>query len=109
MNTPYRFKSRDTGDVVMLHHTGKRVLEILGKDPSGPGIILADQIPAAAAALHAAIEQEEAEQKRQKEEAQAKGDPPPEFEVVSLRMRCAPLFEMMERCRQAGVEIVWGV
>lgn len=109
MTTPYRFKSRDTGDVVMLHHTGKRVLEIIGKDPSGPGIILPDQIPGAAAALHAAIEQEEADQKRQKEEAQAKGELPPEFEVVSLRMRCQPMFEMMERCRQAGVEIVWGV
>ncbi|HMN93434.1 MAG TPA: DUF1840 domain-containing protein [Hydrogenophaga sp.] len=106
---PYRFKSRDTGDVVMLHHTGKRVLQILGKDPDAPGIILAEQMPAAVAALQDAILQEEAEQQRQKEEAQAKGELPPEFEVVSLRMRCAPLFEMMERCQKAGVEIVWGV
>lgn len=106
---PYRFKSRDTGDVVMLHHTGKRVLQILGKNPDAPGIILAEQMPAAVAALQNAILQEEAEQQRLKEEAQAKGEPPPEFEVVSLRMRCAPLFEMMERCRKAGVEIVWGV
>jgi hypothetical protein len=106
---PYRFKSRDTGDVVMLHHTGKRVLQILGKDPDAPGIILVEQMPAAAQALQRAIEQEEADQRRQREEAQAKGEPPPEFEVVSLRMRCAPLFEMMERCQKAGVEIVWGV
>ena len=106
---PYRFKSRDTGDVVMLHHTGKRVLQILGKDPDAPGIILVEQMPAAAQTLQRAIEQEEADQRRQREEAQAKGEPPPEFEVVSLRMRCAPLFEMMERCQKAGVEIVWGV
>ncbi|MEZ5646465.1 MAG: DUF1840 domain-containing protein [Burkholderiaceae bacterium] len=107
--SPYRFKSRDTGDVVMLHHTGKRVLQIIGKDPDAPGVILPDQIPAAVAALHAAIDKEEADQKSQKEEAKADGDPPPEFEVVSLRMRCAPLFEMMQRCEKAGVEIVWGV
>jgi len=106
---PYRFKSRDTGDVVMLHHTGKRVLQILGKDPDAPGVILAEQMPAAVVALQSAIVQEEAEQQRLKEEAQAKGEPPPQFEVVSLRMRCAPLFEMMERCQKAGVEIVWGI
>lgn len=107
--TPYRFKSRDTGDVVMLHHTGKQVLEILGKDPSGPGIILPEQMDSAVAALRDAIDREEAEQQRLKDEAVAKGELPPEFEVVSLRMRCAPFFEMMQRCQQAGVEIVWGV
>jgi len=106
---PYRFKSRDTGDVVMLHHTGKRVLQVIGKDPDGPGVILVEQMPTAVAALHAAIEQEEAEQARLKAEAQARGEIPPEFEVVSLRMRCGPLFEMFERCQKAGVEIVWGV
>ena len=107
--SPYRFKSRDTGDVVMLHHTGQRVLQILGKDPDAPGVILVEQMPAAVAALKAAIAQEEAEQQRQKDEARATGEPPPVFEVVSLRMRCAPLFEMIERCQKAGVEIVWGV
>jgi len=106
---PYRFKSRDTGDVVMLHHTGKRVLQAIGKDPDGPGVILVEQMPAAVAALRAAIEHEEAEQKRLKEEARVNGEPAPVFEVVSLRMRCAPLFEMIERCQKAGVEIVWGV
>ena len=34
----YRFKSRETGDLVMLQPTGKRILDILGKDPDAPGI-----------------------------------------------------------------------
>ncbi|MDO9603908.1 DUF1840 domain-containing protein [Hydrogenophaga sp.] len=105
----YRFKSRETGDLVMLEPTGQRVLDILGKDPSGPGIILPEQMSAAVQALRDAVEQEEAEQKRLKEEAEANGELPPEFDAVSLRLRSAPFIEMLQRCEQAGVEIVWGV
>ncbi|MDP2418163.1 MAG: DUF1840 domain-containing protein [Hydrogenophaga sp.] len=105
----YRFKSRETGDLVMLEPTGQRVLDILGKDPSGPGIILPEQMSAAVLALRDAAAHEDAEQKRLKEEAEANGDLPPEFDVVSLRLRCAPFIEMLQRCEQAGVEIVWGV
>lgn len=105
----YRFKSRETGDLVMLEPTGQRVLEILGKDPSGPGIILPGQMVAAVQALHAAAAHEEQEHQRLKEEAQADGELPPELETVSLRMRCAPFIEMLQRCEQAGVEVVWGV
>jgi hypothetical protein len=64
---------------------------------------------AAVQALRDAVVQEEAEQKRLKEEAEAQGEVLPEFDVVSLRLRCAPFIEMLQRCEQAGVEIVWGV
>jgi hypothetical protein len=105
----YRFKSRETGDLVMLSQHGKHLLELLGKDPSAPGILLPADMPAAADTLRAAAAAEEAEQKRLIAEAEAKGEPPPAFDVVSLRMRVAPFIEMMQRCQQAGVEIVWGV
>jgi Domain of unknown function (DUF1840) len=105
----YRFKSRETGDLVMLQPSGKRILEILGKDPVGSGIILPAEMPGAVDALRAAATAEEASHQRMKEEAQANGEPEPQFETVSLRMRIAPFIEMMQRCQQAGVEIVWGV
>lgn len=105
----YRFKSRETGDLVMLEPHGKRILEIIGKDPSAAGVILPQQMPAAEQALHDAVVLEEADQQRQREEAQAKGDPPPEFDSVSLRLRSTPFIEMMQRCEKAGVEVVWGV
>ncbi len=105
----FRFKSRDTGDLVMLPHVGQRVLEILGKDPGGPGIILPEQMAGAVAALRAAIAAEEAEQQRLREEAAARGEPPPSFESVSLRMRCKPFIDMLQHCERAEVEIVWGV
>jgi hypothetical protein len=105
----YRFKSRETGDLVMLKHHGQRILEVIGKDPSGPGIIEPAQMAAAVQSLRAAASAEEAEQQRLKAEAAARGEVEPEFDQVSLRMRSAPFVEMLQRCEAAKVEVVWGV
>ncbi|MCU0942003.1 MAG: DUF1840 domain-containing protein [Hydrogenophaga sp.] len=105
----YRFKSRETGDLVMLRPHGKRMLEILGKDPEAPGVLMPGDIPRAVDAIRAAVLAEEAEQKRLREEAEAKGEPPPMFETVSLRMRSTPFIEMLQRCEKEKVEVVWGV
>jgi Domain of unknown function (DUF1840) len=105
----YRFKSRETGDLVMLQPSGKRILEILGKDPDASGIIQPAEMPVAVESLRAAATAEEADHQRMKQEALANGDPEPQFESVSLRMRMAPFIEMIQRCQKAGVEIVWGV
>jgi hypothetical protein len=105
----YRFKSRETGDLVMLQPDGEHILEIIGKDPSGAGVILPQQMPAAVQALRDAVVLEEATQKRLREEAQAQGEPPPEFPKVSLRLRSVPFIEMLQRCEKAQVEVVWGV
>lgn len=107
--TVYRFKSRETGDLVMLRPHGKRLLEILGKDADVPGVLLPDDIPRAIEAIRAAVVAEEAEQKRRAEEAEGNGEAAPEADTVSLRMRSAPFIEMLERCRKAGVEVTWGV
>jgi Domain of unknown function (DUF1840) len=105
----YRFKSRETGDLVMLQPSGRRILDILGKDPDGSGILLATEMPGAIEALRAAASAEEADHQRIKREAAANGEPEPQFESVSLRMRAAPLIEMMQHCHRANVDIVWGV
>ena len=105
----YRFKSRETGDLVMLQPHGKRILEIIGKDPGAAGVILPQQMPAAEQALRDAVVLEEADQQRQRAEALAKGNPPPEFDSISLRLRSTPFIEMMQRCEKVGVEMVWGV
>lgn len=106
----YRFKSRATGDMVMLDQTARQVLDILGKDTQGPGILLPEQMPAAVAALQAAVQQAEADRAHQVQEAEAKGERVPEPESsVSLRMRVAPLIEMIRRSEAEKAEIVWGV
>ena len=104
----YRFKSRETGDLVMLQPHGQRILEILGKDIQS-GIIQPAEMPTAVDAIKAAVLAEEAEQKRLREQAQAQGEVPPDFDSVSLRLRSTPFVEMLQRCAQAQVEIVWGV
>lgn len=107
----YRFKSRETGDLVMLKPQGERLLQILGKDPSGPGVLLPADMPRAIEAIRAAVQAEEAERQRQIDEAQARGEAAPqgEGEGVSLRMRSTPFIEMLQRAQQANVEVVWGV
>jgi len=105
----YKFKSKAAGDLIMLEPNGRRVLEIIGKDPAPKGIILPEAMPAAIEALEGAIAREEAEQKAQVEEAKAQGQVPPRFDGVSLRQRAVPLIDMLKRCSAAGKEIVWGV
>lgn len=105
----YKFKSKATGDLVMLEPNGRRVLEVIGKDPGPQGIILPDQMDAAIAALEQAVRDEEAARQRATEEAARRGEPAPRFEEVSLRQRALPFVEMLRRCRKAGKEMVWGV
>jgi hypothetical protein len=96
----YKFKSKDYGDVIMLEPNGRRVLEIIGKDAGPKGIILPEQMPAAIAALHTAIESEEL---AEKEAGGAQGDGP------GLRQRALPFIELLQRNHRAGHEVVWGV
>ncbi|MBA2965333.1 MULTISPECIES: DUF1840 domain-containing protein [Ramlibacter] len=105
----YKFKSKAAGDLIMLEPNGRRVLEIIGKDPGPQGIIEPDQMPAAVAALEQAIVQEEADQQAAIDEAKANGQVPPTFHDVSLRQRAVPFLDMLRRCQAAGKEIVWGV
>jgi len=96
----YKFKSREAGDVIMLEANGRQVLEIIGKDAGAKGIILPEQMPAAIAALEAAIAQE----KSANEEA-GKLHP----DGVGLHQRALPFIQMLRANHKAGQEVVWGV
>lgn len=106
----YKFKSKTTGDVIMLQPNGQRVLEIIGKaTPDGKGIIPPAQMAAAIHALEAAIAQEDTDQKAAIADALERGETPPRFEAISLRQRALPFMEMLRRCEKAGTDVVWGV
>ena len=94
----YKFKSKDTGDLIMLEVNGRRVLEIIGQDAGPKGIILPEQMPAAIRALQPAMAQEEADEK-------AEGP----IDGLSLRQRATPFVEMLEHNYQSGNQVVWGV
>ena len=106
----YKFKSKAAADLIMLQPNGQRVLQIIGKgDTQTKGILLPAQMPAAIAALEAAIAREEAELKAAAEQAAARGEELPRTDAVSLRQRVVPFLGMLRRCQQANKEIVWGV
>lgn len=105
----YKFKSKVTGDVIMLEPNGRRVLQIIGKDTVGKGIVLPEQMPAALQALEHAIVEEEAAAKAARELAIEQGEDPPAAQGVSLRQRALPFMDMLRRCHRSDEAIVWGV
>jgi len=105
----YKFKSKAAGDLIMLEPNGRRVLEIIGKDPGPQGIIQPAEMPGAIQKLEDAVTREEAEHKAAVEDAKAKGQVPPGSDAVSLRQRAVPFIDMLKRCSKEGKEIVWGV
>lgn len=110
----YKFKSKSTGDLIMLQPNGRRVLQIIGKDPSASGagesgIILPEQMPAAIAALEVAIAQEEVNKAAAIAAALEAHEPAPHFEEISLRLRATPFIDMLRECAQDGNAVVWGV
>ncbi len=95
----YKFKSAATGDLIMLGAHGDQLLKLLGREPAPRGIIEVADMPAASAALLAAITQDET---------------PPEPDeaaqpAVGLRQRLWPMIEMLRRAHEADAAVVWGV
>jgi hypothetical protein len=104
----YKFKSKATGDVIMLGANGDQVMRIIGKEPAAQGIIAVADMPAAIAALQAAVVQSEAKHEPA-DDASAPAGTTPGADRVSLRQRVWPLVEMLKRAHGAGEPVVWGV
>lgn len=108
----YKFKSRVTGDLIMLEPNGRQMLKILGRTDEAAwtqGILEPVDMPAAIAALEAAIVADEQRRKEAEEKALEEGLALPASEGISLRQRATPFIAMIQRCLEADKEIVWGV
>ncbi|MBU0587257.1 MAG: DUF1840 domain-containing protein [Gammaproteobacteria bacterium] len=106
----YKFKSKATGDLIMLQPNGKSILEIIGKDATAAsGIIQPPQMAAAIAALEAAVAREELARQNLLAEAKASGGDSPRLETISLRQRAQPFIDMLKRSLKEDKDIVWGV
>jgi hypothetical protein len=104
----YKFKSKSSGDVIMLGPTGDQVLRVLGREPAPKGIFEAAALPRAMRSLEAAIVAEEAARAQAEREAAAEGRALAPRDI-GLRQRVWPLVEMMKRAHAAEHDIVWGV
>jgi len=92
----YKFKSKATGDLIMLEPDAKRLLKTMGREDQVKGIFLVDQLAQAMAQLERAIKDEE---------AQGNLDP----KKVPLRNRSQPMLKMLKTCLDKSADVVWGV
>ena len=115
----YKFKSKATGDLIMLGPHGDQVLRLIGREPAAQGIIEPAAMAAALTALQDAVAAESAQA------AAAAGDDtgtnpdstpgtnpdtlPDPARAVALRQRVWPMVEMLRRAQAAGAAVVWGV
>ncbi len=104
----YKFKSKATGDLIMLGPQGDALLRLLGREPAATGIVEVQDMPAAMAALQAAVAAaESAPVAGGSAPAAEPGDDP--AAQVGLRQRVWPMVEMLRRAHDAQQPIVWGV
>lgn len=100
----YTFKSKATGNLIMMGAIGDSILRIIGKAPSDKGIVQVSELPAAIVAIQSAIRLAESEP--EPSAAQAIDS---ESDEVTLRQRAWPLLEMMRAAHASGDAITWGV
>ena len=106
----YKFKTRNAGDVIMLEPHGRRLLEIIGKEPGAKGIVVPEDMPAALTALRTAIVHEEQALAEQQAAYEAgEGPPPVRGDNVSLRQRAQPFMELLKGAHAKNDPVVWGV
>lgn len=107
----YKFKSRETGDLIMLAPDAERILALLGKVLKAPGIITLAEIADAKATLQAAAL--DANQQAAQNAVEADTDDADNTEKhssgISLAQRLVPFMAMLDRCQTAKVDIVWSV
>ena len=111
----YKFKSKATGDLILLEPQGKQILRIIGKDPGAQGIILPNEMLAAIDALQAAVVQEEQAHQAAKDAYKAgleKGETTPipdGVRSITLKQRVVTFIDMLRRAHAEDKEVVWGV
>jgi Domain of unknown function (DUF1840) len=99
----YKFKSKASGDIIMMGPTGDALMRAIGRAPAPKGIIE----PAAMAAAMAAIEQAVLADETARADAEREAAAP--REGVALRQRLWPMVDMLKRAAAAGEPVVWGV
>jgi hypothetical protein len=107
----FKFKSQAASDLIMLEADARRLLKImLGHDPV-KGIVQAQDIPAAVAALTLAVAQDEQNvAQRQTSFAEAsEQDAPACAGGVRLSQRAAPMLQLLKRSAAENADVVWGV
>jgi hypothetical protein len=105
----YTFKSKATGDLLMMGPFGTELLRVIGQEPAPKGIIEPAAMPAAVKAIERAVAREESQPSQVQTDMATEGPELTRDELVTLRQRAWPLVEMMQRAHAENAAIVWGV
>lgn len=105
----YKFKSKASGDIIMMAATGDALMRAIGREPAPKGIIEPAAMPAAMAAIEQAVLADEAARADAERDAAARGERPAPRDGVALRQRLWPMLDMLKRAGAAGEPVVWGV
>lgn len=105
----YKFKSKASGDIIMMGPNGDALLRAIGREPAAQGIIEPAAMAAAMAGIEQAVLADEAARAQAEQEAAARGEKLAPREGVALRQRLWPMLDMLKRASAAGEPVVWGV
>lgn len=106
----YKFRSKASGDVLMLGPHGDEFLRVIGREPSARGILEPAHMADALARIEAALAAEAqagtpaADDEDDESVAEAR-----EKARVQLRQRLWPMADMIRRAQAEDESIVWGV
>ncbi|MDO4770193.1 MAG: DUF1840 family protein [Brachymonas sp.] len=103
-----RFKSAAAGEIVMLASHAEEIFAVINHPLGERGVIPAAQLPAAIAALQAAID-------RSKQQAAASGrtadadDLSAADSPVPFHTRALPFLNMLSKSQAAQADVTWGI
>jgi|UPI0006CE7DEA hypothetical protein len=103
-----KFFCKNAADLIMFDDVARKLLAVLGKEPTARGIILAEEVAEALDRLAAVV----AHDKALKEEGQGATVEVPEVgvephELVGLGTRAQPLIQMLGRAREKNEPVLW--
>lgn len=101
----YRFVSVDAADVIMLKGDGEIALRFLGKDLAPEGLIAAEQVPAAIAALQEAIETHRSASSLNDADRESLEDQ--EEPIVDISRRLVPLLNVLRIAHEGKKSVTW--
>jgi Domain of unknown function (DUF1840) len=106
------FRSQAAADIMMFDDVARRMMEIMGKEPSDRGIVTVEQLPDAIARLKAAIAEDHARHQGEPEEDRPQTEEVPggsRRAYVGLAQRAVPLVQMLEYSLQDDKPVMWGI
>jgi hypothetical protein len=106
------FRSKAGPDITMFGDVARRLLAIIGKDAGERGVVTCEQLPAAIAALKAAMDADKKARAGKSPEQLPAFEPAENGEMrpyVNLASRALPLLDLFERSLRRDQPVTWGV